>query len=36
VTWDGWRVPPLLCAAVVAALGLAMTAVAIVEFSRSD
>ena len=36
VTWAGWHVPALLCAAVVLALGLAMTAVAIVEFSRSD
>ncbi|MCU1658054.1 MAG: type transporter [Pseudonocardiales bacterium] len=36
VTWLGWHVPPLLCAAVVAALGIAMTAVAIAEFSRSD
>jgi ABC-2 type transport system permease protein len=36
VTWDGWHVPPLMCALVVAVLGLAMTAVAIIEFSRSD
>jgi ABC-2 type transport system permease protein len=36
VTWGGWHVPPLMCAAVVAALGIAMTAVAIAEFSRSD
>ena len=36
VTWLGWPVPSLLCAAVVAALGVAMTAVAIAEFNRSD
>jgi ABC-2 type transport system permease protein len=36
VTWAGWQVPPLACAAVVAVLGIAMTAVAIVEFSQSD
>jgi len=36
VTWLGWEVPSLLCAGVVAALGVAMTAVAIAEFSHSD
>jgi ABC-2 type transport system permease protein len=36
ITWGGWHVPPLLCAAVVLALGVAMTAIAIAEFSRSD
>ncbi|PZS13283.1 MAG: ABC transporter [Pseudonocardiales bacterium] len=36
VTWLGWQVPSLLCAGVVAALGVAMTAVAIVEFNQSD
>jgi ABC-2 type transport system permease protein len=36
VTWLGWEVPSLMCAAVVAALGIAMTAVAIAEFSHSD
>jgi ABC-2 type transport system permease protein len=36
VTWAGWHVPPLLCAAVVLALGLVMTGIAIAEFSRSD
>ncbi|MDP9115987.1 MAG: ABC transporter permease [Actinomycetota bacterium] len=36
ITWGGWHVPSLVCAAVVAILGAAMTAVAIAEFSRSD
>jgi len=36
VTWLGWQVPSLLCAAVVAVLGAAMTAVAIAEFKQSD
>jgi ABC-2 type transport system permease protein len=36
VTWAGWPVPSVLCAAVVAVLGIAMTAVAIAEFSHSD
>jgi ABC-2 type transport system permease protein len=36
VTWDGWRVPTLLEVAVVAALGLGMLAVAIVQFSRTE
>ena len=36
ITWDGWRVAPVLSAGVVLALGLAMTGVAIAEFTRSD
>jgi ABC-2 type transport system permease protein len=36
ITWLGWEVPSLVCAGVVAVLGLAMTAVAIAEFSHSD
>jgi ABC-2 type transport system permease protein len=36
VTWWGWRVPGLLEAGVVAALGLLMLAIAIVEFSRAE
>jgi ABC-2 type transport system permease protein len=36
VTWFGWRVPAGLEAAVVAALGGVMLAIAIVEFSRSE
>jgi ABC-2 type transport system permease protein len=36
VTWWGWHVPSLLEAAVVALLGLAMLAVAIVEFSQAE
>jgi ABC-2 type transport system permease protein len=36
VTWWGWRVPGLLEAAVVLALGLAMLAIAIWEFSASE
>jgi ABC-2 type transport system permease protein len=36
VTWFGWRVPGLLEAAVVAALGLIMLGIAIVEFSSTD
>jgi ABC-2 type transport system permease protein len=36
VTWWGWRVPTLLEAAVVLALGLAMLAIAIWEFSASE
>ncbi|MDT4932258.1 MAG: type transport system permease protein [Pseudonocardiales bacterium] len=36
ITWGGWHVPSALCVAVVAALGVAMTAIAIAEFSRSD
>jgi ABC-2 type transport system permease protein len=36
VTWARWPVPSLVCAGVVAALGVIMTAVAIVEFNRSE
>jgi ABC-2 type transport system permease protein len=36
ITWGGWHVPSALCVAVVAVLGVAMTAIAIAEFSRSD
>jgi ABC-2 type transport system permease protein len=36
VTWNGWHVPALACAGVVAVLGIAMTFVAIAEFSRGD
>jgi ABC-2 type transport system permease protein len=36
VTWNGWHVPPLACAGVVAVLGTVLTALAIAEFSRSD
>jgi ABC-2 type transport system permease protein len=36
VTWWGWPVPPLLEAAIVLALGLAMLAVAIVRFNRTE
>jgi ABC-2 type transport system permease protein len=36
VTWWGWHVPTLVEVAMVAALGLAMLAVAIWEFSASD
>ncbi len=36
VTWFGWEVPALLSAGVVLALGLAMLAVAIWEFSATD
>jgi ABC-2 type transport system permease protein len=36
VSWGGWHVPPLMCAAVVAAIGIGMTAVAIAEFAQSD
>jgi len=36
VTWWGWRVPTLLEAGVVVALGLVMLAVAIWEFSATD
>jgi len=36
VTWWGWRVPSLLEAAVVAALGLLMLGVAIWEFSGTE
>ena len=36
VTWAGWEVPSLVCAGVVAALGVLMTAVAIAEFNQSE
>jgi ABC-2 type transport system permease protein len=36
VTWWGWHVPGLLEAGVVAALGLVMLSIAIVEFSRAE
>ncbi len=36
VTWWGWRVPTMLEAAVIAALGLVMLAIAIWEFSRAE
>jgi ABC-2 type transport system permease protein len=36
VTWWGWRVPTLVEAAVIAALGLAMLSIAIWEFSRAE
>ncbi|PZS27471.1 MAG: ABC transporter [Pseudonocardiales bacterium] len=36
VTWLGWQVPSLVCAGVVAVLGVAMTAVAIAEFNHSE
>jgi ABC-2 type transport system permease protein len=36
VTWWGWRVPTVLEAGVVAALGLIMLSIAIVQFSRAE
>jgi ABC-2 type transport system permease protein len=36
VTWFGWRVPGLVEAAVVAALGALMLGIAILEFSRTE
>jgi ABC-2 type transport system permease protein len=36
VTWFGWHVPGLLEAGVVAALGLIMLTIAIVEFSSTE
>jgi len=36
VTWFGWRVPSLVEVAIVLALGLAMMAVAIAQFSRTE
>lgn len=36
VTWWGWPVPPLLEVGVVAALGLAMLAIAVVRFNRTE
>jgi ABC-2 type transport system permease protein len=36
ITWGSYHVPPLMCAAVVAVLGVGMTAVAIAQFARSE
>ena len=36
VTWGGWRVPPLLEAAIVLVIGLVMLGVAILEFNRTE
>jgi ABC-2 type transport system permease protein len=36
VTWGGWTVPPLVEVGVVLALGLAMLAIAIVTFTRTE
>jgi ABC-2 type transport system permease protein len=36
VTWWGWRVPTLLEAGVIVALGLVMLGIAIVEFSSTE
>jgi ABC-2 type transport system permease protein len=36
VTWWGWHVPSIVEAAVIAALGLVMLAIAIAEFSRAE
>src|SRR5690606_39246631 len=36
VTWWGWEVPALLELAIVAVLGVAMLAVAVMRFSRTD
>jgi len=36
VTWWGWTVPPLLEAAIVLALGIAMLTLAIAKFSRTE
>jgi ABC-2 type transport system permease protein len=36
ITWLGWPVPTLLCAAVVAAIGALAVSLAIVQFSRED
>jgi ABC-2 type transport system permease protein len=36
VTWWGWRVPSVIEAGIVLALGLAMLAVAIFEFTRTE
>ena len=36
VTWWGWSLPPLVEVGIVLALGLAMLAVAIVQFTRTD
>jgi ABC-2 type transport system permease protein len=36
VTWFGWPVPSLVCAAVIVVVGAAMTLVAIAEFEQRD
>jgi ABC-2 type transport system permease protein len=36
ITWNGWRVPTLLEIALVAAMGVAMLTVAVVQFSRTE
>jgi len=36
VTWGGWRVPTLLELAIVAAMGLVMLGVSILEFRRAE
>jgi len=36
VTWWGWSLPPLVEVGIVLALGLAMLAVAIVQFTQTD
>ncbi|MDT4996026.1 MAG: type transport system permease protein [Pseudonocardiales bacterium] len=36
VTWGGWQVPPVMCALVVVALGVLLTAVAISEFRKIE
>jgi ABC-2 type transport system permease protein len=36
VSWFGWVVPTGLCLAIVAAMGLAMAAIAIVEFNKTE
>lgn len=36
VTWGGWQVPPVMCALVVVALGVLLTAVAIGEFRKIE
>jgi ABC-2 type transport system permease protein len=36
ITWNGWAVPLWLSLSIVAAMGLGMTTVAIIEFSRTE
>jgi ABC-2 type transport system permease protein len=36
ITWDGWRVPIALSVALVAVMGLAMLAIAIAEFRKTE
>jgi ABC-2 type transport system permease protein len=36
ITWWGWHVPSALAAGVIAALGLTMLSIAIMEFSRAE